>query len=149
MQAGYLPTTLAQAALNTREVFLAISVAIAGAMSFRQAWHLLQGRTLHCPRGTQESAPVAELHMHTLLGVSVGSMLQNSPPAALQSTSVIQRVPLLNTLLSAVYVRDALTTGAPLVVPCTVQGLKGAAATPAAVRLQQEQWQQGTAHVSK
>jgi hypothetical protein len=127
---------LAQAVVKTREVFFAISAAIAGAMSWRQVWHLLQGRTLHSPKGTQESLPVVELHMHTRLGVSRVSMLQNSPPATLQSTSVTQRVPFVNTLLSAVYVRELATSAVPLEVPSTVQGLKGDAATLPTVRLQ-------------
>jgi hypothetical protein len=95
-QPGYLAAlAVAQAAVFTRDAFLAISAAIAGAMSSKQAWHLLQGRTLHSPRGTQVSLPVVELHMQTRLGVMVVSMLQNSPVVLLQSASAMQRVPLV------------------------------------------------------
>jgi hypothetical protein len=148
VHAGYLPTTLEQAAVFTRDAFLAISVATAGAMSLRQVWHLLQGRTLHSPRGTHESLPVAELQLQTLFGVSRVSMLQNSPRVLLQSTSVTQRVPLANTRLSGVNVIEPLTSGAPLVVPSRVQGLKGAAAALPTVRLQQEQSTAGHIMVS-
>jgi hypothetical protein len=137
VQPGYLTAlAVAQVAVLTRDSFFAISAAIAGAMSSKQAWHLLQGRTLHSPSGTHESLPVVELHMHTLFGVSVVSMLQNSLAALLQSASTTQRVALGKTLLSTVYSRVLTVRAAPLEVPSAVQGLKGAASRLPTVRLQ-------------